>query len=356
MPWLVSKDVIRLSRGRRRRLVRLSRRSTAPWQQVQRAKIILLAARKVPNAQIARQVGCGVDTVRAARRRYLSDGMRGMRDRPRSGRPLTYDIDVRLQIVAIATSTPPEPDSQWTHRTIAEHLADEDGNGISPSQIGRILAEADLKPHKVRGWLNRPDDQQFFTRAAAICDLYRNPPANTVLLSIDEKTAIQAKHRKRPTRPAGRGRPVRREFEYVRHGTVSLIAALNVVNGFVHPKIITKNNSVTFIDFLTELDQLIDTDKNIHLIMDNGSSHTSKATRAWLTAHPRITVTYTPKHASWLNIVEIFFSILTRRVLLRGEFTSRDQLAKRILTFITHYDRTAKPFRWTYDGRPLTAA
>jgi transposase len=336
--------------------VRLSRRSTAPWQQVQRAKIVLLAARKVPNAQIAHEIGCGVDTVRAARRRYLADGMRGMRDRPRSGRPLTYDVDMRLRIVATATSTPPGPDSQWTHRSIAEHLADDDGNGISASQVGRILAAADLKPHKIRGWLNRPDDPQFFTRAAQVCDLYRHPPDDTVLLSIDEKTAIQAKHRKHPTHPARRRRPARREFEYVRHGTVSLIAALNVVNGYVHPKIIAKNNSDTFIAFLTELDELVDDDKNIHLIMDNGSSHTSKATRAWLAAHPRITVTYTPKHASWLNIVEIFFSILTRRVLQHGEFTSRDQLAKRILTFITHYDRTPKPFRWTYDGRPLTAA
>jgi len=333
----------------------IARSRSLPWYQVQRAKIVLLAARRVPNAEIARVVGCGVDTVRAARRRYLADGMRGLRDRPRSGRPPIYDIDVRLRIVATATSTPPEPDSQWTHRSIAEHLADSDGNGISASQVGRILGEADLRPHKIRGWLNRPDDPQFFTRAAGVCDLYLHPPADTVLLSIDEKTAIQAKHRKHPTRPAGRRRPGRREFEYVRHGTVSLIAALNVVNGFVHPKIIDKNNSVTFIDFLTEVNDLVDTDKNIHLIMDNGSSHTSKATRAWLAAHPRITVTYTPKHASWLNIVEIFFSILTRRVLQNAEFTSQAQLAKRILTFITHYDRTAKPFRWTYDGRPLTA-
>jgi transposase len=344
-----------LSRGRRRRLVRLSHRSTAPWQQVQRAKIILLAARKVPNVEIARQMGCCVDTVRAARRRYLTLGMRGMRDRPRSGRPPIYDMEVRLAIVATVTSVPPEPDSQWTHQTIAAHLADADGNGISASQVGRILAAAEVKPHQVRGWLNRPDDPQFFTRAAQICDLYRHPPDGTVLLSIDEKTAIQAKHRKHPTRPAGRRRPGRREFEYVRHGTVSLLAALNVVNGHVHPKIIVKNNSVTFIAFLTELDELIDADKNIHLIMDNGSSHTSKATRAWIAAHPRFTVTYTPKHASWLNVIEIFFSILTRKVLLRGEFTSQAQLEKKILTFITHYDRTAKPFRWTYDGRPLTA-
>lgn len=236
------------------------------------------------------------------------------------------------------------------------HLHQTRGIGISASQVGRILDEADIKPHKVRGWLNRPNDPEFFTRAQQICALYQCIPANTVLLSLDEKTGIQAKSRKHPTRRVRPSRPARREFEYVRHGTVSLIAAMNVGDGTIRGKIIERNNSVTFMEFLTEIDQAIPAHLNIHLVMDNGSSHTSKATRAWLTAHPRFTVTYTPKHASWLNMVEIFFSILTRRLLRRGEFTSREHLAKKILTFITHYDRTAKPFRWTYDGRPLKAA
>lgn len=133
------------------------------------------------------------------------------------------------------------------------------------------------------------------------------------------------------------------------------MAAMNVATGTVQPKIITRNDSATFIEFLTEIDQAIPAHLNIHLVMDNGSSHTSKATRAWLAAHPRFAVTYTPKHASWLNMIEIFFSILTRRTLRRGEFTSREHLARKILTFITHYSRTAKPFRWRYDGRPLKA-
>lgn len=356
VPRLISKDVIRLSRGRRRRLTHLSRRSTAPVCEVRRARIVLLAAQKVPNAQIARQVGCHVDTVRSTRQRFLRCGLRALRDRPRSGRPLTYDIDVRLRIVATATSQSPEPDSQWTHRGIAEQLRAEAGIAISASQVGRILDEADLKPHKVKGWLNRPDDPQFFTRAADICKLYQHPPAGGVLLSLDEKTGVQAKSRKYPTRPARPGRPTRREFEYLRHGTVSLMAALNVVDGDVYGKIIKRNDSETFIEFLTEIDERVPAHLNIHLVMDNGSSHTSKATRAWLAEHPRFQVTYTPKHASWLNMVEIFFSIITRRLLRRGEFTSREDLAKKILNFITAYNRTAKPFRWSYDGRPLKAA
>jgi transposase len=350
-----SHDTVRLSRHRRRKLHHIVRCATAQVRQVRRAKILLLAFEQVSNEAIAARVGCDVATVRRTRRAYRAQGMKALDDQPRTGRPPVYDLDVRLLIVATATSEPPEPVSQWTHQAIAEHLHQSRGIGISASQVGRILAEADLKPHKVRGWLNRPDDPVFFTRAQAICHLYQHIPADTVLLSVDEKTGIQAKSRKHPTRRARPGHPARREFEYVRHGTVSLLAAMNVATGQVHPKIIGRNNSETFIEFLTELDQTIPAHLKIHLVLDNGSSHTSKATRAWIADHSRFTVTYTPKHASWLNMVEIFFSILTKRLLRRGEFTSRDHLAGKILKFIAHYNRTAKPFRWRYNGRPLSA-
>lgn len=356
MPRQVSTDTVRLTRRRRKALTRIAGQSSGEFRQVQRARILLAAAARTPNAVIARQVGCAPGTVRKVRRDYRTRGMRALTDRPRPGRPPVYDVDVHLLIIATATSEPPDTDAQWTHRGIAEHLADSRGIGISASQVGRILAAADIKPHRVRGWLNRPDDPEFFTRAAQICALYQAIPADTILLSVDEKTGVQAKSRKHRTRRAARGRPERREFEYVRHGTVSLIAALNVADGTIQPKIISRNDSETFIAFLTEIDQAIPAHLRIHLVMDNGSSHTSKATRAWLAAHPRFTVTYTPKHASWLNMVELVFSILTRRLLRRGEFTSRDHLANKITKFFTHYNRTAKPFRWTYDGRPLKAA
>ena len=190
-----------------------------------------------------------------------------------------------------------------------------------------------------------------------MCALYLTElPADTVLFSVDEKTAMQARSRKRATRPVRAGLVERREFEYVRHGTVSLMAAMNVTTGTVHPKIIKRNDSDTFIEFLTELAATVEPDKKIHLILDNGSSHTSRKTRKWLREHPRFTVTYTPCHASWLNMIEIFFSILTRRVLRRGDFASRDDLIKKITTFIKTYNRTAKPFRWTYDAKLLRAA
>jgi transposase len=350
-----SGDVIVLSRRRRRRLEKIVRQQTAPQRMVLRAKIVLAAWRGDANAVIARTLRVHVDTVRRWRHRFRAQGMSGLADRPRTGRPPVYDLDVHLAIVATATSEP-DVDSLWSHRSLAEHLNSR-GIGISASQIGRILIDLDLKPHRVRGWLNRPERPDFAAKARAICDLYLNPPEDAVLLSVDEKTSMQAKSRKHPTQRPRRGRVARREFEYLRHGTVSLIAAMDVRSGEVLGEIIPgKNNSVNFIWFLNRINEAVPPTTDIHLIMDNGSSHTSKLTRAWLAAHPRFTVTYTPTHASWLNMVELFFSVLTRRLLRRGEFTSRHDLADKIITFIANYDRTAKPYRWTYTGKLLRAS
>jgi transposase len=171
-----------------------------------------------------------------------------------------------------------------------------------------------------------------------------------VLISIDEKTGIQAKSRTHPEIPGRDGRDARREFEYVRHGTISIIAAMHVSTGEVIAERIERNDSVTFIAFLTRLHQMIPPQRRIHLIMDNGSSHTSAATRAWLAAHPRFAVTYTPKHASWLNMIEQWFSVLTRKLLRRGDFTSRDDLETRITAFTIRHNRHARPYKWSYDA------
>ena len=181
--------------------------------------------------------------------------------------------------------------------------------------------------------------------------MYLRPPPGTAVICIDEKTGIQAKYRKYPGRPPRPGRPARREFEYVRNGTVSIVAALHVATGQVIAEPVSRNNSVTFTGFLHRLDQCIDPRLNIHLVMDNGPSHTSAATRAWIAAHPRITVTYTPKHASWLDMAELWFSVLTRALLRRGEFTSRADLIEKITGFTIRYNRTAKPWKWAYDAR-----
>jgi len=353
MARAASRHIVVLGSRRKARLEAIVRRASAPQALVLRARIVLLAYTGWPNSQIARELGCAVNTVRTWRRRFARGGMPALRDLPRSGRPEVYGPDVRLAIAAAATSVPPEGVSAWTHALIAGHLA---GTGISVSQAGRILADLDLRPHKVQGWLNRRDDEQFWAQAAAVCDIYLRPPPGTVVICIDEKTGIQAKYRKYPERPARRGRLARREFEYVRNGTVSVIAALQVATGQVITEPITRNNSVTFISFLHRLDQCIAPHLNIHLVMDNGSSHTSRATRAWIAAHPRISVTCTPKHASWLDMAELWFSVLTRVLLRRGEFTSRADLTAKITDFTIRYNRTARPWKWAYDARADHAA
>ncbi len=227
---------------------------------------------------------------------------------------------------------------------------------MSASQVGRILADADLRPHKVRGWLTRREDPGFWDRAADICDLYLHPPDGAVVLSIDEKTAIAARSRRHPTIPARPGHPARTEFEYARHGTASLMAAFDVATGQAVTETIRRNDADTFIRFLHGLDQQIHPARDIHVVLDNGSSHTAKKTRAWLAAHPRWHVHWTPPHASWLNQVELYFSAMARAVIRHGDFTSRDDLIDKLDTYVIEKNTTAKPYRWTYDGTPLKAA
>ena len=348
MARAASKDIVILGSRRKAKLEAITRRASAPQALARRARIVLLAHAGWPNARIAAELGCAEGTVRTWRHRFARGGMPALADRPRSGRPEVYGPAVRLAIVAAATSVPPEDRPEWTHALIAAELA---GTGISASQAGRILADLELRPHKVRGWLRRADDAQFWAQAAAVCDAYLRPPPDTIVICIDEKTGIQAKYRKYPGRLPAPGRLARREFEYVRNGTVSIIAALHVATGHVVAEPVTRNNSIAFTGFLHRLSQCIDPRLNIRVVMDNGSSHTSKATRAWIAARPRITVTYTPKHASWLDMAELWFSVLTRGLLRRGEFTSRADLTDKITSFTIRYNQTARPWTWTYDAR-----
>ncbi|WP_158677792.1 IS630 family transposase [Streptomyces sp. SPB074] len=338
-----------LSRKQDRKVRRLVAAAGAGQAVARRARIVLLAAAGRPTTAIAAELGCSVPTVRTWRERFRRRGVAGLFDRPRSGRPEQHGPSARLAVVATAASVPPEGATPWTRATIAAHLA-ERGLVLSPSTVGRVLAEAKVRPHRGRGWLNRADDDAFWAQAGAVCHLYLDIPPGTLLVSVDEKTGIQAKSRRYPTRRTRPGQAERREFEYRRHGTVSIVAAMDVATGQVLAERIGRNDSATFIAFLRLLHRLTDPALRLHLIMDNSSSHTSRATRAWLAAHPRITITHTPKHASWLNMVEQWFGILTRRLLRRGDFTSRKDLEAQITAFTIRHNRTARPYQWRYDA------
>jgi len=298
--WTVPALVITVEE--RFELERRVRARTTAQRMVQRCRAMLLAADGVPNRRIAPQVGINENQIGLWRKRFESERLAGLDDRPRSGRPRVYGHDDRVRIVATATSKP-EVTSQWSHRLIAESL---DEVGISASQVGRILAGLDLKPHLVRGWLTRPSDPAFAQRAMDVCGLYLSAPAdNALVLSVDEKTAIGARSRRYPTKRCRPGQVERREFEYRRHGTACLMAALNVHTGNVIATDAARNDAVNFIGFLERIDTDAPDELTIHLVMDNGSSHVAKKTKTWLAEHPRFVVHHTPKHASWLNQVSV---------------------------------------------------
>ena len=323
-----------------------------------RARVILLAAEGVPSARIAVETPMSPEYVALWRRRFLGRRLDGLQDEPRPGRPRRIGHDERLAIAAAATSAkdPSDPVSTWTYYEIAEKLRGE-GTVVSLSQVWRILKGLDIDLTRVRGWLNRREDPEFWGRVRDVCGLYLAPPdQHALVLSIDEKTGIQAKRRIVADQPARPGRARRREFEYRRHGTASLVAALAVHSGQVLARPIARNDSATFCDFLDDIDRAVPPGTKIVIIMDNGSSHVSKATRAWLAARPRFEAHYTPKHASWVNQIELFFSILQRKVIRNGDFASRDDLIDKLIRFIADYDQTARPFAWTYSGQPLKVA
>jgi transposase len=343
-----------VSVAERQELERLVRAHKTPQRLVKRATVILLAGDGVSNRQISKRVGMAEPYVAKWRSRFEAKRIEGLRDDPRPGRPRIYGPEDRFRLVATVTQTPPDPASHWSHSQLAAAMADV---GISASQIGRILASLDLKPHRVRYWISRRDDPEFWEKAADVCGLYLNAPDNALVLSVDEKTQIPVRSRTQPSVPVEPGQAERQESEYVRHGIANLVAALDVHHGGIfHAASIEANNSTNFCSFLEEVDGRVPEDLQIHVVMDNGSSHVSRQTQAWLAGHERFHVHLTPTHASWLNMVELFFSILARRLLKRGIFSSPEEMVEKIMAFIENYNRTAKPFRWTYDGSPLRAA
>ncbi len=336
-----------LTDEQRAELERVVRAQTSEQRLVRRARVALLAEKGLTNEEIATLVGLCAHKVGKWRRRVADEGLDGLADRPRPGGPRRYGHDERLRVFQTACTPPPEGETHWSVRRLAAVV------GIGKSQTQKILAEADLKPHQVRSWLTSIDPE-FETKRADVCGLYLNPPEGAIVVSIDEKTSIQAKEPIRAEIPMRPGKPARREFEYKRHGTVALLAALLVHTGEVKGSVYERNSRVEFLDFLATLEAEIPADKQVHAILDNLQVHKTPEVRDWLAQHPRWHFHFTPTHASWLNQIELWFSILTRRMIRRGSFKSTNELKAQLLTFIERYNPTAKPFAWTYQGKPLT--
>jgi transposase len=339
---------IRLSDEERATLEEIVRALSSEQRMVTRARVVLAAADGKPNRQIAREVGLSERKVGVWRNRFAERRLEGLSDLPRPGKPRVYDHDKQVEVFKTACSPPPEGETHWTVRSLAEAV------GVGKSQTHAFLAEADLKPHQVRSWLTSLDPD-FDTKQADVCGLYLSPPENAIVVSLDEKTSIQARQPIRKELPIEPGKPARREFEYKRHGVQALLAALLVHTGEVIGEVYDRNTRVEFLEFLALLETQIPAGKQVHAILDNLQVHKTPEVNAWLDAHPRWTFHFTPTHASWLNQIELFFSILTRRLLRRRIFTSKADLRTQLLAFVERYNPTAKPFAWTYQGKPLHA-
>ena len=338
-------------------LDRIVRSSTAEVRMVERAQIVLCAAEGRSAAEIGRLVGCSTNTAQKWRARYEQDGIAGLRDLPRSGEPLIYSQADRARLIAKACTRPPETpegaqQERWTYEQLGQAV------GMSRAQAHTILARADIKPHLTDYWVMSDfSDPEFEERLKGVCGLYVNPPENVLVVSIDEKTGIQAKAPTKPDILPAPGRTTRREHEYIRNGTQCLFACLKVHEGDVLAMTSKTRNRFDLIRFLDQLDSEIPVveGQQIIAVSDNLSTRGTEEVQEWLAAHPRWSFQFTPTHASWLNQVEIFFSILYRRLLKHGIFFSEEDLAEQMLAFIETYNQTAKPFKWTYTGKVLEA-
>lgn len=337
---------IQLTPEERSTLEQVARSRTVASRAVQRARLVLLAAEGKSDRAITHQVGLSLATVYRWRSRFVAERLAGLEERPRRGRPPRYTEADRARVIStVCTEIPPEGASHWTVRSLARCT------GVARETVHRILRRERLAPHRVKSWVTSTDPE-FETKALDILGLYLNPPENALVLSVDEKTAIQALDRTQPTLPLRPGQVERRSFEYKRNGTASLYAALAVHQGEVIGQCASRHRHQEFLDFLRFLVRTYP-DRELHLIVDNLSAHKHQTVNRWLRRHHRVLLHFTPTHASWLNQVELWFSILSRKVIRRGIFPSVKALVQAIMDFIERYNQEGRPFTWTFTPERL---
>jgi transposase len=331
--------VIRLSADERATLAAWARASTSEQRVAERARIVLLAADGLASRAIGREVGCARGVVSKWRVRFAKDGLAGLADAPRSGKPRTYGEAADRRILARLDRPPPGGFARWTAPLIARDLGD-----VSDQYVWRFLRAQGIDLAGRKSWC-LSTDPEFAAKAADIVGLYLDPPDNAIVLAVDEKPAIQALERAQGYLKLPNGRALTGfAHEYKRRGTTTLFAALEVATGQIKAKHARRRRRAEFLDFMNEV--IADyPDQEIHVVLDNLSTHKPKRDR-WRAQHENVHFHFTPTHASWLNQVEIWFSILARRTLKGASFTSVPHLRQAIDAFIAAYNPTATPFHW----------
>jgi len=329
-----------LSDEERAQLLRWSRRAKSAQALALRSKIVLACANGVDNKTVATQLSCSAVTVGKWRARFVEHRLDGLTDDARPGRPPTIRVDqVEDVLVATLESTPANA-THWTRKKMA------DRSGLSKSTIGRIWKTFELKPHRADGF-KLSNDPLFVEKVHDIVGLYLNPPEAAVVLSVDEKSQVQALARSQPAFPMMPGMPEKRTHDYARHGTTTLFAALNVTDGTVISATHRRHRAVEFRKFLTKIDVEVPADLDIHLICDNYGTHKHATITRWLEAHPRVHMHFTPTYSSWINQVERLFGYVTADLLQRSDHRSVQALEKDLRAWITAWNEKPKPFIWT---------
>src|SRR6059058_5090636 len=323
------------------RLQSIIRNRNSPQKHVWRARIVILTADGNGTSAITRAVGKGKTVVWRWQERFMREGVEGLtRDKTRPSRIPPLPAETVDRVVALTNQTPPHEATHWTAPAMAKAV------GISPSSVRRIWAGHGLQPHRVRSF-KLSNDPKFADKLKEVVGLYVDPPAHAVVLSLDEKSQIQALDRTQPGLPMKKGRCGTMTHDYERNGTTTLFAALNVLDGTVLGRCMQRHRHQEFIRFLNAAEAAVPAGRLVHAIMDNYGTHKHPKVLAWLARHPRWTFHFTPTSGSWLNAVEGFFSALTRRRLRRGVFGSIVELQAAINRYIDEHNGDPAPFVWT---------
>jgi transposase len=331
----------------------LTYRADVPATVGGRARIVLWYAENRLKKEIAALAGVSRPTVNLWLSRYESDGVAGLFDHKRGAGREQVPARVRARILAATRQTPPGGLSHWSSREMAKFIARTEGVSVSWNYVAKLWRETGLKPHR-QGTFKLSRDPAFAEKVADIVGLYLDPPGGAVVLSIDEKTQVQALDRTQPLLPIDFDVTEKRTHDYVRHGTTNLFASLNVGTGEVLGDCRPTRDGAQFLTFLQKAVKPY-AGKEIHVVLDNLSTHNTPEVRTWLADNPNVSFHFTPTGSSWLNMIETWFSIITRQAIRRGTFTSVTMLVKQIRDYISHWNTTAKPFTWTATADEILA-
>jgi len=348
MPTGRPKAELSLTTEEREQLEGFARSRTLPNALVARAKVILWSAGGRSNSEISDRLGWTKATVGKWRQRFVQSRLAGLYDEIRPGRPRSIEDEQVAALLNKTLSSKPKGGTHWSVRTAA------DESGISKSSVHRLFQAFAVQPHRARTF-KLSTDPFFVEKVRDVVGLYLNPPDHAIVLCVDEKSQIQALNRTQPVLPMGLGYVEGVTHDYVRHGTTTLFAALDVATGAVFAKCKPRHRHQEFLSFLRSLDQNIPPHLDVHLIVDNYATHKHAKVRTWLAQRPRYRIHYTPTYSSWLNQVERWFGLISQRAIRRGSFRSVQDLIAKIDDFVRNYNDSKRPFAWTATANSILA-